>query len=147
MDKAEGLQRAAYERYDAPADYLGFLVRHNRSAGVRQGLLWRVFPAGMQRVTLVSLVQAPDQGVTLNEVGETGRRYGLADGDIVVAVDGIGVRDYWQYRAARGASAGDSMRFTLWRANRYLEAEAPLRDSWPISTLTTFTRAPAARRP
>ncbi|HEX6974045.1 MAG TPA: hypothetical protein VF147_06560 [Vicinamibacterales bacterium] len=138
-DKAEELLRGIYERYESAADYLGFLIRHDRGGDTRYGLLWQVFPGGIQRVTLPQLSGTPQGGVILESIGETGKRAGLAVGDAVVAVDGIRIHNLEQYRAAKKSSADPLMHFIIWRNREYMSIDAPVRGYWPRSNLREFT--------
>jgi S1-C subfamily serine protease len=92
----------------------------------------------MQRVSFPSLTAAPAEGVLLEEVGCAGEGTGLRNRDIVVAVDGILVRSYNQYRVARGAKRGDRMLLTVWRNGRYLEVPTKLRHIWTESSLQDY---------
>lgn len=133
--QAEEFYLRAARRYDDPSDLLGFYLRHRRRGEEPARLLRSVFPEGFTRVSFPSLTSAPADGVVLEEVGCAGEREGVRKGDIVIAVDGIRVRNYRQYRAARAAGTGDEMRLTVWRNGRSLEVATELRYNWTESSL------------
>ena len=95
-------------------------------------------------MALSDFTTEPNEGVWLIEVGDSGRRAGLRNYDIVVAVDGIRVANYKQYRAARGAGTAPEMLLTVWRqGGKYVEVRAPLRYGWPVSNLQDYVRGRA----
>ena len=137
-DKAEALHRAVAERYDSPAELLGFLIRSGRAGAEVDRLTAKVFPKGMTRVAIGTLNGAPSDGVLLEEAGVIGQREGMQRCDVVVALDGIRVSNLAQYRAARGAKTDPLMRFTVWRAGTYVDVQARLRLGWVVSSLKDY---------
>jgi tetratricopeptide (TPR) repeat protein len=135
---AEEYYRRVATRYDDASELAGFYLRHGRTGEEPARLLRNAFPDGLKRVSFPSLTTAPTEGVVLNEVGCAGEGAGLRDGDIVIAVDGILVRSYNQYRVARGARNGDAMQLTVWRNGRYLEVPTKLRYIWTESYLQDY---------
>jgi tetratricopeptide (TPR) repeat protein len=127
LAEAERYYRLAYTRYDDPDELLGFLVRQHRRGMEVDALTWRVFPAGIARVTLPSLREPPTSGVEVAGVERLGERYNLHVNDIIVAVDGIQVQDLAQYYAAKSAGLDPVMRLVIWRDLQYQEVGGPLR--------------------
>jgi tetratricopeptide (TPR) repeat protein len=148
--------RAVYEeaanRYDTHDELLAFYLRRGEAAGVLQSHVdrtaRRIFPKGLERASIADFIAAPSEGVTLVEVGDSGRHAGLRNHDILVAVDGIRVRTLDQYRAARGSGAAPELRLIVWRAGTYLEVQGPFRYGWPVNNLQEYVkgRAYAPRR-
>jgi hypothetical protein len=127
---AERYYRMAAERYDYPADLAGFYMRHPRKGLDVDQVMWKVFPAGVTRIVLPTLTDAPRDGISVETAGSLGEQNGIRSGDIIIAVDGIRVQNVWQYHAAKGASLDPVVRYTVWRDLRYFEVPATLRFSW-----------------
>jgi hypothetical protein len=87
------------------------------------------------RVSVADLKGQPQDGVQLTEVGITGAKNGLARNDIIVAVDGVRVRNSQHYRAARGARADKTVRFIVWHETKYIELDTTLRYEWPVGNM------------
>jgi PDZ domain len=138
LDAAERLHRRARQRYDNPNELLGFYLRHGRKGSDVLELTREIFPEGMTRASAGALDAAPRDGVTVVTAGVIGATDGVKAGDVIVAVDGIRVRSVAQYRAARGASAGDAMQLTVWRRDRYIDVPTRLRHRWIVSSLETY---------
>jgi tetratricopeptide (TPR) repeat protein len=142
--EAERLLVAANRRYgsrevsNAPLDLLGFYLGHGWNGPAVDRVMAVVFPTGMKRVTATGLTGTPGAGVRITYTGETGKKNGLAIGDVVVAVDGVEVRDLRQYRVARGLAQEPVLRMTVWRAGRYLEVHARVRFGWVYGRLEDY---------
>jgi S1-C subfamily serine protease len=141
------MYETAAQRYDNYNELLAFYLRRSdREPALKarfDALRSRVFPQGLERVQLKDFTAEPAGGVTLLKVGDSGRRAGLRDHDIAVALDGYRVRNYKQYRVVRGAKSAPVMTFVVWRSGKYIEVRAPLRDSWPVSDLRDYVRGRA----
>jgi S1-C subfamily serine protease len=77
-------------------------------------------------------------------VGDTGRRAGLRNYDIVVAIDGMRVHNSNQFRVARRARIAEELQFIVWRGGQHVEAAAPVRVNWPVHNLIDYVRGRAA---
>lgn len=91
-----------------------------------------------QAKALYDFSGAPTKGARLREVGEAGRRVGLLNNDVVVAVDGIRVEGYWQYRVARNSRDARDLTLIVSRDGRYREVAAPFRYGWPVSNVVDY---------
>jgi hypothetical protein len=138
LEAAERVHRTAWRRYDNPNELLAFYLRHNRTGSDVDELMTKVFPNGLMRTAAPPAATPPLDGVVIVFAGMTGFEGGLRAGDVITAVDGIRVKNFPQYRAARGASDADQMRFTIWRDGVYKDVAAPLRHRWIVSTLRTY---------
>lgn len=132
------------ERYGANSDLLGFYLRRsNQDPSLKpevDRIALQVFPNGIERVALADLTKEPVDGVRFLEVGDTGRRAGLHNADIVVAVDGMRVHNIEQYRVARRASVAPDMQLIVWRSGQHIEIAAPLRVMWPVQHSQDYVR-------
>jgi tetratricopeptide (TPR) repeat protein len=146
LDAAERLHRRAWRRYDNPHELLAFYLRHHRQGADVDELMHKIFPAGMTRMTTAASGVPPVDGIVVVVAGIAGAEEGIRPGDVVTAVDGIRVRNVPQYRVARGASASDTMRMTVWRGGAYLEVPARLRYRWVVSAVDTYRPTPGPRR-
>jgi hypothetical protein len=146
LDAAERLHRRAWRRYDNPHELLAFYLRHHRQGADVDELMHKIFPAGMTRMTTAASGVPPVDGIVVVVAGIAGAEEGIRPGDVVTAVDGIRVRNVPQYRVARGASASDTMRMTVWRGGAYLEVPARLRYRWVVSAVETYRPTPGPRR-
>jgi hypothetical protein len=147
---AERVLKTALDRYEMkkPYDLVSFQLRHGRTGPEVDRQRAVIFPTGMKRVTKASFRGKPRTGAVVEDAGETGRRNGLRSGDIVVAVDGIAVQDYWQYRVAADMRTDPAMRLIVWRADGYHELQTRLRFGWAWWRIHGYTaatpRAPGA---
>ena len=136
LAQARQLHRTASERYDNSIMLLGFAMRHGVRSGIssdeRATVERQLFPDGLMRVEPAALTGDPARGLSLVEVGEYGRRAGLRNNDIVVAVDGLRVQNEKQFRVARAASSSREMALLVWRKGQYLRLDTPLRFDWPL---------------
>ncbi len=135
---AERYYRTAAERYDYPADLAGFYLRHPRKGVDVDQVMWKVFPAGVSRIVLPSLREAPRDGISVETAGFLGEQNGVRSGDIIVGIDGIRVQNMWQYAAAKTASLEPVVRYTVWRDLRYIEVPASVRFTWFGSSVQNY---------
>jgi hypothetical protein len=151
LQQAERDHRTAWRRYDNPNELLAFYLRNRRTGSDVDEVMRAVFPAGLGKLESPLPTAPPLDGVLLVFAGARGMAQGLRDGDVIIAVDGIRVRNMPQYRAARGASADDRMRLTIWRGGKYFEVQGPLRYQWVVSTVKSYQPAtpppPTSSRP
>jgi tetratricopeptide (TPR) repeat protein len=145
---ARRMYEKAAARYDANSDLLGFYLRRvDQDPSLTpeiERITPQIFPRGIERVALPDLTIEPSDGVRFFDVGDTGRRSGLRNYDIVVAVDGIRVHNLKQFRVARRASVAPEMHMIVWRAGQYVEVAAPLRLSWPVQNSEDYVHGRAA---
>lgn len=135
---AERYYRMAAERYDSPADLVGFYMREHRKGIAVDREMWRVFPGGVVPIVLPSMVEAPKDGISVEAAGLIGEQNGLRTGDIIVGIDGIRVQNRRQYHAAKTASLDPVVRYTVWRDLHYIEVPARLRYGWLGSAVNDY---------
>jgi tetratricopeptide (TPR) repeat protein len=141
---AEKTYRALWERYDIrDGEWLGFLLRHKADsrayATEAEQMTARIFPDGIQAASMATSTGAPDLGVRIKRAGHRGEQAGLRNNDIIVAIDGIRVRNKRQYAAMKYQSWAPAMRFLVWRAGHYVEVSTELRHRWVASQIANYT--------
>jgi hypothetical protein len=149
--EAESWYRRASDRYSEPAELLAFLMRHQAQnasyARELPGVMAKVFPHGLEHGGAATLTGAPDAGMRIRTAGLRGQHDGLRDSDVIVAVDGIRIRDMHQYAAVKYQSWRPDMQFTIWRDGHYLDVKTMLRHHWVKSLLDPYgTSGPTRRR-
>ena len=86
----------------------------------------KLFPKGLEKVTLAQFKEPPDSGIFLKEANAATESYGLAVGDVLVAVDGVRDRNLAQYTYLRSLSSGTKMKVIVWSRHAYREIETDL---------------------
>jgi hypothetical protein len=145
-EEAERVFRQAWQRYDNPNDLLAFYLRHGRKGPEVDELMRKVFPTGLTRPATLPDMIPPRDGVLIEFPGKLGSELGMREDDVVIAVDGIRVRNLAQYRVAAGASTDETMRLTVWRGGKYIDIGAQLRYRWIVSRMKTYQSTAAADR-
>jgi hypothetical protein len=127
FDDAEQLYQHVRERYDDPADLLGFYFR---AVNVRKDTSYerrwqiareKVFPGDL--VNTPPGVEKPTRGVHVESGSASATSAGIRSGDIIVAVDGWRVENVRQYRAVRAFPLDGGFTLTLWRVDGLHEVE------------------------
>ncbi|MDB6029013.1 MAG: hypothetical protein JWM68_5236 [Verrucomicrobiales bacterium] len=85
-----------------------------------------LFPKGKEQVTVASFKGAPKDGVDVLSENELVVKAGLKSGDIIVALDGIRVRNFPQYEYVRGQLPSPTMVFIVWNGSEYKETTTDL---------------------
>ncbi len=120
LDEAEGLYVDGADRYESPAQLLGF---YYRQAVVASNPLyaekWKrrltdVFPDGLQPVP-TSMPASPKKGVFVYTDNDRSRKAGLRTGDIIVGLEGWRVDNFKQYGAINAFTDDSHMKITAWR--------------------------------
>ncbi len=118
------------ERYNDTGIVMGFLCRFKTKTGngaydkELQERLDRLFPKGVEKVTINDLHEPPQDGVIINEENDLLRQAGLKHGDIIVALYGIRVHNFEQYGYARESDPKPEMVFIVWTGHEYVERKA-----------------------
>lgn len=130
LPAAEDYYQKIDERYERFHEANAFYRRHraqNPEYETRAAALDRaIFPKGQIKVTLADLHDAPTGGTVLAGANESTRRYDLAEGDVIVALDGILAESRAQYTFLRASSKEPKMRLIVWTAKGYREIEVEL---------------------
>jgi tetratricopeptide (TPR) repeat protein len=130
--EAESYYRQIAQRYQNTLELDAFYVRREvkakdgRYRALAAEALKRMFPEGLQRVSISDFTAPPDntaQAILIagRDLTEKWRRYGIKAGDRVFALDGYRVGNWDQYRAVRSLSDDPQMSTIVWRDGRYLE--------------------------
>ena len=127
---AEDYFKKIEERYHRSGDIDAF-YRRNRSKdasyeSLAEGSVARLFPGGVKKVVLADLQGEPEGGAVLKTTNEKTAAYGLAVGDVFVAVDGCLARSKAQYFYLRSLSDDPKIRLIIWNPKGYREIEANL---------------------
>jgi hypothetical protein len=135
-DEAESWYKKGAERYDDRSLLDAFYIRYQHRVGDGRfrteaaAALKRVFPLGLERVTMGGLKPPPPR--RSDEARVTGQdqrrdRIGLLLGDVVIGVDGFRVRTSEQYDCLWTLDDSPEVTVIVWREDRFLEIKGPLR--------------------
>lgn len=120
------------ERYEHDTLLKRFYVRYRHDVGgplfaaEADAATKEVFPVGLQRVKPTDFSLAPTDGVSVAASPEVQQRTGLAQGDVIVAIDGYRVRTVEQYGAIRTFRATGKRPLLVWHQGAYVEVpDAP----------------------
>ncbi len=132
FDEARQQYEAIRARYNEPQPLEQFAVRSffgrgdARYESLAEGAVARDFPQGLQRIARAELTAPPYEGVLILDETAEGRRIGIHQGDIVVAMDGYRVSTHQQYMTVRAFRVDPRVEWIVWRDGRYFEVAAEL---------------------
>ena len=118
------------ERYEDSIPVIAFCLRYKAKTGdtrfdaeveKRSG---KLFPKGIEKVSLGDFQSAPADGVIIKQENDLVRSFGLGRGDVIVAVFGIRVHNFAQYKYSRETSLNPELDLIVWQDNRYREIKA-----------------------
>jgi len=118
------------ERYDYSDDLITFCARYKQKTGdtrfdqEAQKRLGKLFPVGIEKVTLNDFQKPPIDGTAIWEETNLIRQAGLKRGDIIVAVYGIRVHNFEQYTYGRETSKSPQLDLIVWQGRAYREVHA-----------------------
>lgn len=127
--EAESWYRRLQERYGDESELLNFYLRTSRRPGGEryaeqaQKARAKLFPRGLEAVSLAALGTARVPGPTLTFPSDGLVKQGITAGDTVVALDGYRVRDQNEYGSVKALRDDPLMRLIIWHGNRYVEIE------------------------
>jgi len=148
--EAETILKEASDRYDKTIDLAAFYTRWSKAFGdpgvksAGDALVARVFPSGLQRVD-ANLFGPPRDGVRVTVTGARGEKAGFHVGDVIVAVDGIGIHNQDQLTTAWRMDARPQISFLVWTDGKFTTIQAPIRETWTSGTFVNYRAA--ARKP
>jgi hypothetical protein len=151
--EAEAILKKASERYGRTAELTTLYVRWAKAVddpGVKSAgetLLAHVFPDGIERVDTSAFAGRPADGVRVTVTGARGEKAGFEVDDVIVAVDGIAVHNYEQFDMAWRMDAAPEISFLTWKAGKYTEIRAPIRDSWRSGYFVSYRSPLSTRKP
>jgi tetratricopeptide (TPR) repeat protein len=118
------------ERYNYSEDLMLFFARYKQKTGdtrfdnEAQKRLGKLFPVGIEKVTLSNFREPPIDGTAIWEDNNLIRQAGLKRGDIIVAVYGIRVHTFAQYTYGRETSQSPQLDLIVWQGAAYHEVHA-----------------------
>jgi tetratricopeptide (TPR) repeat protein len=119
------------ERYGAKDEVAAFYARYKAATGDKkydaaaEKILRRLFPLGIQRVTLKSFTNRPGSGVLVQEDSVLLKKAGLAKGDVVVALYGTRVNSWTEYNYVRKTRHDPEMDLIVWKpAGQFIQTKA-----------------------
>ncbi len=104
----------------AACNHYRYKTRDHRYDSAVQKRLTDLFPEGIEHVGLTNFTQRPLEGVVVSNEDEFTREAGLKRGDVVVAVCGVRVHDWFQYDYARYLEEKPETTLIVWDGNRYV---------------------------
>jgi tetratricopeptide (TPR) repeat protein len=118
------------ERYDDSSSLISFCVRYKAKTGdtrfdaALNSRVLKLFPKGIEKVSLKDLQSAPADGVLINDENDLVTKAGMKTGDIIVAVNGIRVHDFAQYGYGREIGMTPEITLIVWQGHQYRETKA-----------------------
>jgi tetratricopeptide (TPR) repeat protein len=118
------------ERYDDVSPLLDFCLRYKaltgdtRFDGEAQKRVKKLFPKGLEKVSVSSFHGQPVDGVSISGDSEPLRSAGLKQGDVIVALNGIRARAWRQYTYIRDSKQTPEMVLIVWQGDCYHEIRA-----------------------
>jgi S1-C subfamily serine protease len=77
--------------------------------------------------------------------GARGEKAGFHVGDVIVAVDGIGIHNQDQLTTAWRMDARPQISFLVWTDGKFTTIQSPIRETWTSGTFVNYRAA--ARKP
>jgi hypothetical protein len=142
---AEELYRQIAQRYTTGQNLLGaFCIRLARRTGdkadMEQGtrLLVKTLPRGLEPWTAADAANPPTDGARVTFTFPRARRLGLRQNDIVVAIDGLRVRDAWARPVITNLELDTEMTLVVWRDGHYQELTLQVPQRWFGATFEDY---------
>lgn len=118
------------ERYDDPGPLLRFCARYQSRTGdtrfesEAQRRIRKLFPKGIENVTLKDFQGQPEDGVWIRQENDLLKAAGMQKGDIIVAVYGVRVHNFKQYTYGRELKDTPELDLIVWHDGTYHECKA-----------------------
>ena len=118
------------KRYDNPAPLIAFCERYKDLTGDTRfepelkKRVGKLFPKGIEKVSLADFQAAPADGVLIRQENDLLRAAGLRRGNVIVALNGTRTHSFKQYMFVRESLNGPEMRLIVWQGNAYYEIKA-----------------------
>ncbi len=118
------------ERYEDPGPLLRFCLNYRvRTGNLRfepevQQRIHKLFPKGIENVTLKDFQGQPADGVWIGQENDLLNSAGMQKGDIIVAVYGVRVHNFKQYTYGRELKDTPEMDLIVWQGGAYHEFKA-----------------------
>ena len=118
------------ERYDDSQPLIDFCNRFKEKTGdhrfdaALKSQAGKIFPDGIEKVSLKDFKSAPDNGVLVQTESDLLHAAGMKAGDVIVALNGVRIHAFDQYVFERDTSAMPEMTLIVWQGNQYHEIKA-----------------------
>jgi hypothetical protein len=118
------------ERYDNPNRLIDFCQRYKKLTGDTrfdaelQKRIPKLFPKGMEKVALGDFHEEPADGVLIQGQNDLLRSAGLKQGNVIVALNGIRVRNFEQYCYVRESLGTPELVLIVWQGHIYHEIKS-----------------------
>ena len=115
------------ERYNESAPLIDFCLRYkiktgdNRFDSEVQKRISKIFPNGMEKVSLKDFSSPPTDGTMIRQNNGLLAAAGLKSGDVIVAVYGVRVHNFAQYSYGRGLKDTPELDLIVWQGDGYHE--------------------------
>lgn len=115
------------ERYDDSTPLIGFCERYKILTGDSRfepelkKRLGKLFPSGMEKVSLADFHGVPTDGVSIQQQNELVTVAGLRAGDVIVALNGTRTHTFAQYLYVRDSLTGPELDLIVWQGGGYHE--------------------------
>ena len=145
LDEAERCYKAILDRYQSGADLQAFYIRQQMRSGKGRyqveadAALHTLFPSGLEHVLLsdfernrrVSRSFVAEEGISVSasDLWEAARRFGIREGDRIVALGGYRVRTWDQWSCVRSLTDESRATAIVWRGNGYVQISGVLKRS------------------
>lgn len=126
-DAAFGWLNKIDERYNDSVPLVSFCLRYKESTGdgrfedELQKRVGKIFPKGLEKVSLSDLKGPPTDGVLFLGQNPAMESVGLKKGDVIVAAYGVRVHDTVQYTYQRDTKSTPGLNLIVWQGNAYRE--------------------------
>ncbi|HKI69915.1 MAG TPA: hypothetical protein VKA67_10025, partial [Verrucomicrobiae bacterium] len=131
-DGAFGYYSKIEERYDDSIPLLCFCTRYQVQTGDQrfapeiQKRIHKMFPKGIEKVSLADFHGPPADGVLIQEENRRVRAAGLKAGNVIVAVYGVRVHNFQQYTYGRELKKTPELDLIVWQGDAYREFKPSL---------------------
>lgn len=115
------------ERYNESAPLIDFCLRYKSKTGDNrfdsevQKRINKIFPNGMEKVSLKDFSSPPTDGTLIRQNNDLLAAAGLKNGDVIVAVYGVRVHNFAQYSFGRGLKDTPELDLIVWQGDGYRE--------------------------
>jgi hypothetical protein len=126
---AESYFRKKAERYEEWEDLTLFYSRHPKEpkfAAEFERMIAKVFPKGQEPADAVWMNGVPSDGVVLMSASQTSIALDLQPGDVIVAVNGVRIRNKGQYFYKMDSAPSSKVEFIVWSKRSYCSVIADL---------------------
>ena len=118
------------ERYDNSNPLIEFCQRYKKLTGDTrfdaelQKRIPKLFPKGMEKVSLGDFHDEPNDGVLIQGKSDLLRAAGLKPGNVIVAIDGVRVHTFEQYCYVRESQDTPELDLIVWQGTAYHEIKS-----------------------